>query len=127
MTDYVDDMLKVWRSTPFQWGVQDCLLRIADYVDRRTGEDWGAIFRGTYNDEAGALAHIEAYGGEKALIDRSGLSHAARPARGDILLINLDRPLAALCTGPGAAASLPRGVIEVELRFIKILCAWKVP
>lgn len=127
--DHVDATLKRWRSTPFSWSDgNDCLLRIADYVCSRTGDDWGAIFRGTYANEAGAMAHVGRYGGAKYLIDRSGLSHVSRPARGDILLMRIgDGEVAALCTGDGAAAGMPRGVVEIDLRFVKIICAWKVP
>lgn len=128
MKDHIDETLREWRSKPFRWGERDCLLSVADYVASRTGEDWGNVFRGTYDDERGARAHIEEYGGEKSLIDRSGLPWTGKPQRGDILLIDFaGKVLAGLCTGEGAAVRLEIGVKEIELRFVKILCGWKVP
>jgi len=130
MTDYVDETLQLWRTTPLVWGHNDCLLSIASYVEGITGQDWGAEFRGTYVDEAGAYAHVAARGGEAALIDRSGLERVtepARPCRGDIVLADLTRLVAGLCTGPGAAFRLERGTSEIDLRFVKIIAVWRVP
>jgi hypothetical protein len=125
--DHVDRTLKVWRSTPFKWGVRDCLLSVADYLIDVVGVDHGAIFRGTYDSEEGARAHLAAYGGAKLMLDRTGLQHVSRPVRGDVVLMAFEEPIAAICTGPGAAARMPQGVAEIDLRFIKLACAWKVP
>ncbi|QWY83144.1 hypothetical protein [Rhizobium phage RHph_X2_24] len=127
MKDIVDETLEHWRRVPFQWGESDCLLSIADYVLRCTGQDYGAPFRDTYCTELGALSHIKDAGGSAALIDASGLTVTDAPERGDILLCGQDYPIAALCTGRGVAMRLQRGVIEVDKRFVNIIKAWKVP
>ena len=130
MIDHIDETLAQWRSTPFEWGKRDCLLSIADYVASRTGEDWGDRFRGTYDNEAGAIAHIKNYGGEEYLIDRSGLQWTRKPVRGDIVLFQLgddERKYAAICTGDAVAVRMEKGVKEISMKFTTILCAWKVP
>lgn len=127
MIDVVDLTVSKWRITPFKWGEEDCLLSIANYVLECTGTDYGASFRDTYATEFGALAHIRDAGGEVALIDASGLPQTDAPARGDILLIDVSgTTVAALCTGRGVAMRLKRGVLEIDMRFVKILKAWKV-
>lgn len=127
MKDNVDITLELWRSTPFEWGNSDCLLSIADYVKLCTGKDFGAPFRDTYCTELGALAHVSDAGGEMALIDASGLPVSVFPVRGDILLVDAEKPVAALCTGQGMAMRLKRGVVEIDIRFVKVLKAWSVP
>jgi len=57
------------------------------------------------------------------------------PTRGDVLVIDVGKPgadglavpVGGLCTGSGVALRLERGTVEVELRFVRILKAWKCP
>lgn len=137
MTDHVDETLRLWRSAPFTWGGTvphvpgrgDCLLSIGDYIAARGGVDVSECFRGTYSTEAGAIAHLEAHGGPVGLVDLTGLPHTDAPARGDVVVIDTGEGvhIGALCTGPGIAARLERGVIEISLRFAVIVQGWKVP
>lgn len=127
MTDIVDKTLHEWRRTRFEWGVRDCLLSIADYALSITGEDWGAEFRDTYRDRAGALAHIKAAGGERSLIDRARFPAVSRPIRGDIILARLGAyNIAGICTGAGGAFRMENGVREIELKYLDILHVWRV-
>lgn len=128
LRDQTDITLKHWRSVPFSWSTgEDCLMSIADHVLRCTGRDFGASWRDTYCTELGAYSHIADAGGEMAMIDASGLPAIDMPERGDIMLLGREKPIAALCTGNGAAMRLIRGVIEIDLRFVAIIKAWKVP
>lgn len=128
MTDLVDITLRKWRQTPFQWGLTDCMLSIADYVFEATGDDWGKRFRGTYKTERGAFRHILKAGGEFKLIDASGLASVEVPERGDIVLAGANEfVVAGICTGDGVAMRLLAGVIEMNLDFIIVAHAWKVP
>lgn len=128
MTDHVDDALKLWRSTPFEWGQRDCMLSIGDYIASRGGQDVATGFRGTYDTEAGALAHVASCGGCVGLVDMTGLPHTDAPKRGDALVIFTgETEVGALCTGDGAAMRLERGTIELPLRFLKIVQGWSVP
>jgi hypothetical protein len=135
MSDIVDETLRLWRTNPFRWGgivphvpgVGDCLLSIGEYIAGRGGLDIAARFRGSYSDEAGAMGHVQAAGGAGALIDLTGLPHTDNPGRGDVVLLDTGSTrVGALCTGPGVAARLERGVIEVDRRLCNIVRAWKV-
>lgn len=131
MTDIVDQTLKLWRTTAFIYGTSDCLLSIGDYLVGRGAPDAGALFRGTYNDEAGAMAHVTAYGGPHKLLDLFGLPpiDPADTMRGDVVVIDPGdggSSVGALITGDSVAARLERGVIEVRRRFVIVTHAWKV-
>lgn len=127
MTDYVDQTLKHWRRVPFNWKSENCYISVADYVRQITGTDFAARFRDTCLSEAHAHDHIAAAGGEVALMDETGFEKTLLPVRGDIMLLAMHTPIPAICTGPGAAMRLVRGVVEVDLKLIKIIQAWKVP
>lgn len=127
MTDNVDLTLAHWRSTPFEWGTEDCLLSIADYVKRCTGKDFGSRWRGTYSTAEGAHAHVTEAGGVIELIETSGLDAVTQPARGDIVVVHVgDAHVGGICTGQGVAMRLTRGVAEVDIRLVKILRSWGV-
>jgi hypothetical protein len=51
------------RDVPFAWGSHDCALFAADAVAALTGADFGAPFRGQYDDAAGAAAALRTFGG----------------------------------------------------------------
>jgi hypothetical protein len=53
------------RDARFKWGSNDCALFVADAVERMTGVDIAADFRG-YVDEAGAFTSIRAVIGAAA-------------------------------------------------------------
>ena len=126
MNYIVSKTLKKWRQSEFVWGSDDCLLSLADYLVDCGYEDFGAIFRGTYNDEAGAKRHIENWGGEVNLIYSTGLSFTEKPVEGDIVLVEMNDPITGLCTGERIAFRTERGVIEIEMRFLNLIHAWKV-
>lgn len=128
MTDRIDSTLREWRSTPFVWGDRDCLLSVGDYIARCGGKDVTGLFRGTYDDETGAMAHVERYGGVCGLIDLTGIPRTASPVRGDAVALDTGAGVivGALCTGDGIAARLERGVIEINRRFVSLAGAWEV-
>ena len=124
--DCVDKTLKIWRSTSFERGKNDCMLAIADYVLLRDGVDFGAKYRGTYTDEAGALDWIEREGGETAMMDASGLARLSQAVRGSIVLIHYaGNFIPGICTGEGVAFRMVRGVLELRLKSLKIVGVWK--
>jgi len=128
MTDAVDDTLRLWRSTTFEWGDRDCMLSIGDYIAARGGLDVASRYRGTYDSEAAALAHMTAAGGATGLVDATGLQETATPRRGDVCVIDVGgEGIGALCTGEGVAVRLERGVAEIGIRFVRIIKAWQCP
>lgn len=125
--DIVDETLKHWRQTTFEWSQRDCLLSVSDYLVTCGYPDYGVPFRGLYNDEDGAKRMITEAGGELAIMRRPNLSVIERPERGDIMLLQWSQEkVAAICTGKGAAMRLMRGACEIDLRFVEIIEAWKV-
>lgn len=101
---------------PFEWGVSDCELTLADWVLRVEGWDPAAGIRGTYDDEGGAAAVLSSAGGAVALITRQlGRSPCLHARPGDIGLIEVTgvdgpRIVGAICTGSRWAAKSPRGL-----------------
>ena len=73
------------------------------------------------------MEHVKKFGGEINLIERSGLERVAIPQRGDIMLVDLRKPIGAICTGQGAAMRMLRGVTEIDLKHVEIIAVWKVP
>lgn len=59
----VADIRAQWARARFVWGKTDCMMSVSNYVWAATGVDPAAPWRGTYSDEAGALAICEAHGG----------------------------------------------------------------
>jgi len=126
MNDLVSKTLKEWRQSKFTWGSDDCLLSLANYLVDCGYEDFGAIFRGTYDDEAGAKNHVANWGGEINLINSTGLCSTEEPVEGDIVLVEINEPITGLCTGERIAFRTERGVIEIGVKFLNIIHAWKV-
>lgn len=124
MTDIVDETLRQWRRGGHVWGESDCMLSIGDYVAATGGFDLTTRFRGTYDTEEAAMAHMDANGGAEGLIDQMRLERTDSPVRGDVAVV---QGIGALCTGSGFALRLDRGVIEVDRRFVTYSAAWKVP
>lgn len=128
--DAVDQLLQTWRRTGFEWGQSDCLLSVGDYIASRGGLDVAGGFRGTYTTESEAMTLMRDAGGAEGLIDRTGLERGVSPERGDVVVIDASGDgdgIAAICTGPGIAARLERGVVEVNKRLVTVLHVWKVP
>ena len=124
MSDLVGRTLAEWRRGGFVWGQTDCLLSIGDYLTVAGYRDVPPMFRGTYDTEAGAMAHLDAHGGAEGLIDLTGVPRASDgPQRGDVGLV---QGIGALCTGDGFALRLERGVVEVDTRFARPTVIWRV-
>lgn len=59
----------LWRSSPFEWGSDDCILSVCEFVRLVTGVDPAAPWRGSYCDEEGAAEISASYGGNLALFE----------------------------------------------------------
>ncbi len=57
------DLIEARRLEPFRWGQHDCGLWGAAVVEAITGADFGAAFRGQYDDAAGAAEALRLHGG----------------------------------------------------------------
>ncbi len=122
--------LKIWRSAPFSWGDGDCLTRCASYVADIHGADPAAGIRGTYSDREGAQGHVDRAGGVAALVGRQleGLGfEKADPEFGDIVVVEFSGiELGGICLGDKVAMSAETHLIEVPIRFVKVVAAWRI-
>lgn len=120
-----------WRSAPFAWGTDDCMMGVFDYCRALTGIDGGAEWRGTYHDEDSALAVLAAAAGGRAGLARGmgivGAREVQEPMRGDVVCIRIGgQEVGGLAIGDGAAEfRLERGSIEIALRLVDLVGAWR--
>lgn len=79
-------------ETPFEWGTHDCALFAASAIQRMTGVDIAADFRGKYSDNIGAALALREYGAgtlQKTFTALLGASkHISRAHRGDVVCLN---------------------------------------
>lgn len=114
---------------PFDWGVSDCCTRACDVLRELQGVDPMAPLRGAYQDLAGALALIRAWGGWRrmcaALAAQAGLvAGIARPGAAVGLVKGAVVGFAlAVCVPRGWAASIDCGVVILPTA----LESWGVP
>lgn len=116
----------------FEWGVCDCLLEVADWLDIACGFDIANQWRGTYASEAEAMALM---GGDQLAFMRAqaaalGVAEAAaKPQFGDVALVTLagqDRPLAAVLL-PSGRWRMRTSTGIVMTRDVVVLAAWALP
>ena len=85
------------RHAPFAWGVNDCGLFAADWVQLATGIDIALPFRGKYDSALSAAHLLREFGGIAASLEAVGQScgmemiDASRCSRGDLLVRNNGR------------------------------------
>ncbi|WP_027237833.1 DUF6950 family protein [Leisingera caerulea] len=81
-----------WMALPFIWGETDCMLVLADWIERVRGADPAAHIRGTYDSrgscqrETGFLRDPVA-AVEGCLATIGGLERVQEPRKGDIAVI----------------------------------------
>lgn len=126
----VQKHLKIWRSQPFSWGDGDCLTRCASYVADIHGIDPATGIRGTYSSSEGAQEHIDRAGGVAALVGQQleGLGfEKADPVYGDIVVVQFGEiELGGICLSDKVAMSAEAHLIEVPIRFVKVIAAWRI-
>lgn len=116
---------------PFVWGQSDCMLEVADWLDHACGLDAASRWRGTYSDEAGAIA---AMGGDigtamRQEAARLGLSEAAEPLPGDVALVTLpgqEKPLGAILMPSGRWRMKTLSGILLT-KDVTVIVAWSLP
>ena len=77
------------QSQPFQWGVNDCALFVADIYLEVTGKDFAEGIRGTYDTEYYGMRTIVELGGWDEILTERGfskLSHKNMLTRGDVVV-----------------------------------------
>ena len=107
MTDFLLDQ----SERPFQWGVCDCCLFVADWIAWRDKIDPAAHLRGTYSTEREMRRLLQAAGGIVAVVeDCAGraqlVERKSAPDVGDVGLVQV-----AIRIWRGRAVSVPVGAI----------------
>jgi hypothetical protein len=105
---------------PFQWGICDCCLFLADWIAYRDGVDPACHLRGTYSTEREMRHLLKARGGIFEVVAscaaRADLCITDNPQAGDVGLVKV-----AIKLWRGRAVLVPVGAIAVgrELWAIK--------
>ena len=127
MTDLTDKTFDHWRKTKFQYGVEDCLLSIADHAVRFGHRDAGVMFRGNYDTKEQAEKIVKDFGGFEKMIALIGLSETDEPKRGDIVLVRTAFGfVGGVHSGHGVSVRMPHGVIDFICRMVRIEKAWSI-
>lgn len=121
---------------PFEWGVRDCAMFVAECVWAVTQKDPAAAWRRTYADAAGARRLLAAHGGFAGLVE-AGLAAIGAPSerihpnfgqRGDVCLLadETGGAVAAalgICLGAEVAGKSPAGLERRPLASATIVWA----
>ncbi|OWU80429.1 hypothetical protein [Phaeobacter sp. 22II1-1F12B] len=121
-----------WAGQPFIWGESDCMLCLADWVQRVKGVDPAAHIRGTYDSRGSCQRETGFYRNPIAAIERcletiGGLPRAARAAKGDVAIVRILSPdnrvetCGALWLGNAWGCKGPMGVTTVHPRRADVL------
>lgn len=125
-------------TRPWAWGEFDCLLFLADWVERSTGIDPAGEYRGVYHDECSARRLIKSVGGIAALVERCaarvGFIETQAPRRGDIGLVRVGLkrfreriimvPMGAICLRPALWAIKPADGHQIMAQSFPLIRAW---
>jgi hypothetical protein len=132
--DLVKRTLRLWARTRFEWGVSDCMLAVADYVNAIVGGDCAARYRGKYKTARQCMRvsrfHEDAVRPMRLCFGGAGLSETNAPKRGDVGVIEIlsDRGAVmngGICLGDQWAIRAETGVIIT--RPLRVVAAWNVP
>lgn len=131
--DWLDrlwDTIEAHRPLPFRWAgtadAHDCCTFAAACVDAISGRNLVSTMLELYQDEAGALAVIDAHGGLEDLVS----SFLGAPAqlgfmqRGDVVVAERDgQKFVGICVGREIISAGPTGLVLNPARLA--LACWK--
>lgn len=117
----------LWQRLRFEWGRHDCILAVCAHVAAVTGRDPAAPWRGSYSDEAGALAVMAPFGGVLGIM-RHGMALAGFPegaaADGAPVVARIGgQEVAGVMMGRFVGLVAPRGLVECRA---PVLAAWVI-
>ncbi len=127
-------ILHRWSATPHQWGEDDCMTAICDWLVMQGYADPMADLRGCYDDApscqrvTGFLRDPVRVAGER--FGAVGLTRGNELRAGDVAIIRRRDdprlPLGAIWTGMGWAAKGPAGTSTVLPQFVTVEAFWSV-
>jgi hypothetical protein len=115
------------RVQPFAWGLNDCCIFAADWVEICTGEDHAKAWRGRYASALGAARVLDEAGGVEALVDALGLQRIAPKlaGRGDIVAQETGRGMTlGICLGETTAFAAKTGLLFGPITNVET--AWRI-
>ena len=122
-----------WSEKPFQWGKSDCLLALADILNRALGYDPASPFRGRYKTALGAARITKEYGGFAGALEWQAKNHRwleISPIDGKVgdigLVLNAKGPrCGVICYGNFWVGRSPgTGIAAIESNYV--VKAWRV-
>lgn len=124
MTETLGGYIQRTIDTPWEWGVCDCTMWVADWVLSQSGIDPAAALRGSYATEDEAMALTA--GGLVAVVDAQAvLDRTDAPRPGDVGVITVSgREVAAILTENGWAF---RQIDGVGVIHTEPSAAWALP
>jgi len=129
----VGEYLKEATRLHHKWGLHDCCLWPADWVQLSRGFDPAAQWRGRYDTESDALAFVEKSGGMVAMWQSvlAALAPCADPNDGDVGVIMVHGSHGAVANG-GIFADrrwsflAPSGLFRASIAPEHVLAVWHV-
>lgn len=130
MAGELDAFLERMAATPFEDGVCDCVLNVADWIVACGYRDPAEPYRGRYRTPLGRERLLKRHGGLQAVVEagaeRSGLFITHDPVRGDVALVRVyGQTFAAICIGRGWAIKSKMGLTVIRWPD-EVLRAWRV-
>lgn len=125
----LDAFLEEAAARRFRDGTWDCALMVAAWVERVTGTDGAAPWRGRYAARIGWLRILKREGGIEAVIASGaalvGLTETKEPKRGDIGIARLPNGelMAGICLGERWASAGLNGLAACSAEPVR---AWRV-
>lgn len=126
-----------WAALPFIWGETDCMLVLADWIERVHGVDTADHLRLAY-DDFGSCQRVSRFFTDpeacvEGCVSKLGLARADDPVAGDIGLLRLPdekgriRPFGGLWLGEAWAVKAPQGVTTLHSKVAQdVLAIWAV-
>lgn len=117
------------RSSPFEWGVNDCVLFAADCVVIMGNEDPAEASRGKYSTELGAKRHLKSVYGdlEQAWDSKLTRIDINLVQRGDVVLFEGELgSTSGIYWNGGVFAPTLEGVLFLDEMHKNLTAAWRV-
>ena len=121
------------RNEPFAWGVNDCCLFGADWIQLCTGLDPAATLRGTYNSALSGVRVLENHGGLIGVIQTHMEPLGLKPigqgfaARGDIAVRDCGLgDTVGIVLGSQMASVAKHGLVFTNLNDNRATLFWRI-
>lgn len=122
-------LVQHWASTPFEWGVSDCMLVVADYIEAITGKNPAAHLKYTYDSRTTLQKETGFFTDPVGVVSKlmEGFPEISEPKKGCCAVIKIDKDtVGAIYLGTCWAAKSPDGVTTINPNLVQVLKMWDV-